>query len=207
MVDYCGEPSHLGIPYFQMYPYYSGLEGYGLGGLKLKTQQNTHAAIQWFKKEKRRTVHSCCATFHWRELRNQSTLSLATKSGRVYVFTTLGNIYIYTYTRMHTGSMNFSYVDTDICTHTYIYIHTHVTYCTYVHTCTHMYIQVHTGKYIYIHVYYTGTYTHIHTCMHACMHAYTYIQVHACTYRYIHVHTGTYIDTYMYVHTCVYIYM
>jgi hypothetical protein len=61
MVDYCGEPSHLGIPYFQMYPYYSGLEGYGLGGLKLKTQQNTHAAIQWFKKEKRRTVHSCCA--------------------------------------------------------------------------------------------------------------------------------------------------
>ena len=27
-----------------MYPYYAGLEGHGLGGLKLKTQQNTHAA-------------------------------------------------------------------------------------------------------------------------------------------------------------------
>ena len=26
------------------YPYYSGLEGHGLGGLKLKTQRNTHAA-------------------------------------------------------------------------------------------------------------------------------------------------------------------
>ena len=33
------------------YPYYSGLEGHGLGGLKLKTQRNTHAATQWFKKK------------------------------------------------------------------------------------------------------------------------------------------------------------
>ena len=31
-----------------VYPYYSGLEGHGLGGLKLKTQRNTHAATQWF---------------------------------------------------------------------------------------------------------------------------------------------------------------
>ena len=30
------------IYFFQMYPYYSGLEGYGLGGLKLKTQQTEH---------------------------------------------------------------------------------------------------------------------------------------------------------------------
>ena len=31
------------------YPYYySGLEGHGLGGLKLKTQRNTHATTQWF---------------------------------------------------------------------------------------------------------------------------------------------------------------
>ena len=34
-----------------MYPYYGGLECYGLGGLKLKTQQNRHATIQWFKKK------------------------------------------------------------------------------------------------------------------------------------------------------------
>jgi hypothetical protein len=38
---------HSGVSH----PYYSGLEGYDFGGLKLKTQQNTHAAIQWFKKE------------------------------------------------------------------------------------------------------------------------------------------------------------
>jgi len=35
-----------------LYPYYSGLEGHGLGGLKLKTHWNTHAATQWFKKKK-----------------------------------------------------------------------------------------------------------------------------------------------------------
>ena len=35
---------HSGVSY----PYYSGLD---LGGLKPKTQQNPHAAIQWFKKE------------------------------------------------------------------------------------------------------------------------------------------------------------
>ena len=29
----------------------TGLEGCGLGELKLKTQQNTHAPIRWFKKE------------------------------------------------------------------------------------------------------------------------------------------------------------
>ena len=32
-----------------LYHCYTGLEGYVLGGLKLKTQQKTHAAIQWFK--------------------------------------------------------------------------------------------------------------------------------------------------------------
>lgn len=32
-----------------LYHCYTGLEGYVLGGLKLKTQQTTHAAIQWFK--------------------------------------------------------------------------------------------------------------------------------------------------------------
>jgi len=30
-----------------MYPYYSGLKGYGLGGLIPKTQQITHAIIQF----------------------------------------------------------------------------------------------------------------------------------------------------------------
>ena len=30
-----------------VYPYYSGLEGHGLGGLKLKTQRNTHAATKF----------------------------------------------------------------------------------------------------------------------------------------------------------------
>ena len=41
------------------YPYYSGLEGHGLGGLKLKTQQNTHAATQWFPEEKINTPLFC----------------------------------------------------------------------------------------------------------------------------------------------------
>ena len=40
---------NFSMPY--LYPYYSGLGGHGLGGLKLKTQRNTHAATQWFKKK------------------------------------------------------------------------------------------------------------------------------------------------------------
>ena len=40
-------------PMISLYPYYSGLEGHGLGGLKLKTHRNTHAATQWFKKKKK----------------------------------------------------------------------------------------------------------------------------------------------------------
>ena len=41
-----------------MYPYCS-LEGHGLGGWKLKTQQNTHAATQWFKKTVLQISTSC----------------------------------------------------------------------------------------------------------------------------------------------------
>jgi hypothetical protein len=42
---------------YTMYPCYSDLEGYSLGGLRLKTQHDTtahthtHADIQWFQKE------------------------------------------------------------------------------------------------------------------------------------------------------------
>ena len=45
------------IHYTHIYPYYRGLEDHGLGGSKLQTQHNTHAATQWFKKKKHVNSH------------------------------------------------------------------------------------------------------------------------------------------------------
>ena len=62
------------------YPYYSGLEGHGLGGLKLKTQRNTHAATQWFKKKSVGCPNLISVTRYshtWREKKQKKSQDLS----------------------------------------------------------------------------------------------------------------------------------
>jgi hypothetical protein len=105
------------------------------------------------------------------------------------------------YVHMHPYTQN-THITTHAHIHTCIHTHTHTPIYTkythnYTHTHTHMLIYTK-----YTHVYtHTHMYTHTHTHTHAHIH-----KIHTYIHRHIHAHICV-ICVYVYIDTCVYIYM
>ena len=98
------------------------------------------------------------------------------------------------------GYSQLTYTCAYSCTHTGIYMHTHI----HTYTCIQKNIHTYTWIHIYIHMHaYTITHIDTYTCIHICIH------VHAYTYTYIYMHTLIHAYTYTYIYcinVCTHIY-